>query len=168
MCSLVVVTKLRALDNGMSSFLSDTYYYSPCETINASSLTSITRWSRGIPWVVATKIGSLDECKCSLLGGSGALEHGKVRVQRWHLLVFAPRECSGRVLNVCIKLNACPSGLCFNISKWLLHLKSGHDQLSLRWVLGRWVWEYQPFKTLFSNCYRFVSLRIWTLVVLNF
>lgn len=34
----MAVTKIRALDKGMSSFLSDTYYYRPHETISASFL----------------------------------------------------------------------------------------------------------------------------------
>ena len=57
-------------------------------------------------------------CKSSLQGDAGVLGHMKGRAQRWHPPVRVPMECSSRLLNVCIKLYACPSGQCFNVSRW--------------------------------------------------
>lgn len=40
------------------------------------------RWSRGVPWVAATKTRITAPCKSSPLGNTGALDHSRGRAQR--------------------------------------------------------------------------------------
>ena len=73
-----------------------------------ASLPSRAKQSTGVPWIAATKIREPDLCKISLLRETGALQHGKGRVQIWYPAVSIPGEYSSKLLKVCVKLDTYP------------------------------------------------------------
>lgn len=107
-------------------------------TVNKAPLASKAKWIRDVSCIAAAKIGTPAMCKNSLLEIL-VLCCGRGRAQRWRPPVSVPEECCSRLLNVCVKLGACPPGQHFIINKWAFLLKkSGQYQLPLSWDLG-WV-----------------------------
>ena len=146
--------------NSFFFFFFDKDYYSSMEPGMQAPMSCRSRESRGILWASAKIVGAPDMYKWSLLDATDVLKHGKGRVQRWCLPVH-PREHSRRLLDVFVKLDSCPSTLCFNKCKYISFT------LSLGMIdcfdLGLWAGKFEwvgPFKHCHPDWYGLVGLQM--------
>ena len=101
----------------MSSFLGDTSYYSPMAPGVQVPLAFRARWSRGVPRLQPQNSEYQTHVTAPFQGilVLRSTAKGKREDGTCHLL---PGECSSRLLEVCVKSDAWPSGWCFIISRW--------------------------------------------------
>lgn len=108
------------------------------ETRNIRSPGFQTRWSRDVCWMAGAKIGSPDKYK-SLLQETLVLWSTAKREHKYGTgPVSSPGECSPRILDKGVNLEACLIGWGFGISKWTsFKFNSGYNQLPLSCALGQ-------------------------------
>ena len=77
--------------------------------------------------------------------------------------VFILGDCSSRIWDVSVKLDACYSDQCFNISRWVsFTFECGCDWL--HWV-GEFKYMSPKFKSSLLHCYSLMGLRMWAPLV---